>query len=164
MYDWLSTVNDKFWLILNYSKVVWDIDTKFSPVVVLMSFQLSTKFEGHNSLKKTAMPLGSSKWKWAWRAHFLSHTYETQEICCFLADVQIILVSLFEFFDYIKVAKNAGAFLSRCSELLGLSMDHWPWMPELRDIFLSLIYEETFKNGSNIIWRSLKDMQFLKIL
>ena len=100
MYDWLSTVNDKFWLILNYSKVVWDIDTKFSPVVVLISFQLSTKFEGHNSLKKTAMPLGSSKWKWAWRAHFLSHTYETQKICCFLADVQIILVSLFEFFDY----------------------------------------------------------------
>jgi len=49
---------------------------------------------------------------------FLSHAYETQEICCFLADVQIILVSLFEFFDYIKVAKNAGAFLSRCSELL----------------------------------------------
>ena len=32
-----------------------------------------------------------------------------------------------------------------------LGMDHWPWMPELRDIFLSLIYEETFKNGSNII-------------
>ena len=120
MYDWLSRGRDKFWLILNYSKVVWDIDTKFSPVVVLMSFQLSTKFEGHNSLKKTAMPLGSSKWKWAWRAHFLSHTYETQEICCFLADVQIILVSLFEFFDYIKVAKNAGAFLPRCSELLGL--------------------------------------------
>ena len=117
MYDWLSTVNDKFWLILNYSKVVWDIDTKFSPVVVLISFQLSTKFEGHNSLKKTAMPLGSSKWKWAWRAHFLSHTYETQKICCFLADVQIILVSLFEFFDYKKVAKNAGAFLSRFSEL-----------------------------------------------
>ena len=49
----------------------------------------------------------------------MSHTYETQEICCFLADVQIILVSLFEFFDYVKVAKNAGAFLSRCSELLG---------------------------------------------
>ena len=49
----------------------------------------------------------------------MSHTYETQEICFFLADVQIILVSLFEFFDCIKVAKNAGAFLSRCSELLG---------------------------------------------
>ena len=119
MYHWLSRGRYKFWLILNYSKVVWDIDTKFSPVVVLISFQLSTKFEEHTSLKKTAMPLGSSKWKWAWRAHFLSHTYETQKFFCFLADVQIILVSLFEFFDYIKVAKNAGAFLSRCSELLG---------------------------------------------
>ena len=51
----------------------------------------------------------------------MSHTYKTQEICCFLADVQIILVSLFEFFDNIKVAKNAGAFLSRCSELLVLA-------------------------------------------
>ena len=120
MYDWLSRGRDKFWLILNYSKVVWDIDTKFSPVVVLMSFQLSTKFEGHNSLKKTAMPLGSSKWKWAWRAHFLSHTYETQEICCFLADVQIILLSFFDLSYCLKVAKNAEAFLSRCSELLDL--------------------------------------------
>ena len=115
---WRANMINEIWLILNYSKVVWDIDTKFSPVVVLISFQLSTKFEGHNSLKKTAMPLGSSKWKWAWRAHFLSHTYETQKICCFLEDVQIILVSLFEFFDYTKVEKNAGAFLSRCSELL----------------------------------------------
>ena len=56
-------------------------------------------------------------------AHFLSHTYETQEICCFLADVQIILVALFEFFDLyycLKVAKNADAFLSRCSELFEL--------------------------------------------
>ena len=119
MYDWLSTVNDKFWLILNYSKVVWDIDTKFSPVVVLISFQLFTKFEGHNSPKKTAMPLGSSKWKWAWRAHFLSHTYETQEICCFLADVKIILLSFFDLSYCLKVAKNAEAFLSRCSELFG---------------------------------------------
>ena len=39
-----------------------------------------------------------------------------------------------------------------------LAMDHWPWMPELRGIFLSLTYEEIFKNGINIIQRSLKDM------
>ena len=113
----MSRGRDKFWLILNYSKVVWDIDTKFSPVVVLMSFQLSTKFEGHNLLKKTAMPLGSSKWKWAWRAHFLSHTYETQEICRFLADVKIILLSFFDLSYCSRVAKNAEAFLSRCPEL-----------------------------------------------
>ena len=68
---------------------------------------------------------------------FLSHTYETQEICCFLGDVQIILVSLFEFFDYIKVAKNAGAFLSRCSELLALTL-------RLKDI-LQFKYEHPLK-------------------
>ena len=132
MYDWLSTVNDKFWLILNYSKMVWDIDTKFSPIVVLISFQLSTKFEGHNSLKKTAMPLGSSKWEWAWQAHFLSHTYETQEICCFLSDVKIILLSFFYLSYCLKVSKNAEAFLSRCSELLGLidfNFSNLPYKP-----------------------------------
>ena len=37
--------------ILNFSKSVWDINTKFSPVVVLISFQLSTKF-GVPSLTK----------------------------------------------------------------------------------------------------------------
>ena len=44
MYHWRYKENNRFWLILNYSKVVWDINTKFSPVVVLISFQLSTKF------------------------------------------------------------------------------------------------------------------------
>ena len=117
MYDWLSRGSDEFWLISNYSKVVGDIDTKFLPVVVLMSFQLSTK-SGASSYIQNGFPAKIfSNLKRAWPAHFLSHTYETQIICCFLGDVQIILVSLFEFFDYIKVAKNAGAFLSRCSEL-----------------------------------------------
>ena len=91
--------------------------SKFLPVVVLMRIQLSTKF-GASSYTQNGFPAKTIlNFKRAWQAHFLSHTYETQEICCFLADVQIILVSLFEFFDYIKVAKNAGAFLSRCSEL-----------------------------------------------
>ena len=119
MYDWLSTVNDEFWLILNYSKVVWDIDTKFLPVVVLMRIQFSTKFGTSSCTQNWFLAKTILNFKRAWQAHFLSHTHETQEICCFLADVQIILVSLFEFFDYIKVAKNAEAFLSRCSELFG---------------------------------------------
>ena len=36
-----------------------------------------------------------------------------------------------------KVFKENGSF-----SILDLSMDHWPWMPELRSIFLSLMYEE----------------------
>ena len=86
-----------------------------------MSTQLFIKF-GVSSYTQNGFPAKTiSNFKRAWRAHFLSHSHETQEICSFLADVQIILVSLFEFFDYIKVAKNAGAFISRCSELLDCS-------------------------------------------
>ena len=51
MYHWRNKGNDKFWLFLNFSKVVWDINTKFWQVVVLISFQLSTKF-GVPSLTK----------------------------------------------------------------------------------------------------------------
>ena len=168
MYDWLSTVNDKFWLILNYSKVVWDIDTKFSPVVVLMSFQLSTKFEGHNSLKKTAMPLGSSKWKWAWRAHFLSHTYETQKICCFLADVQIILVSFFDIPNQKTVIWKRLNFLLYDRPPLvwfhqnytkgGLSRSRKITLFQITGFWLGIS-----KNGTNIIWRSIWNTYFSKV-
>jgi len=39
----MSAVINEFWLILNDSKVVQDIKTKFLPVNVLKSVQLSTK-------------------------------------------------------------------------------------------------------------------------
>ena len=35
--------------------------------------------------------------------------------------------------------------------LVTLNMDHWPWMPELRGIFLYLMCEEILRNDSNII-------------
>ena len=118
MCDWLSRENDIFWLILNYLKVVWDIDTKFSPVVVLISFQLFAKF-GVSSYTQNGFPTKTIlNFKRAWQAHFLSHTHETPDICCFSADVQIIVSSIFELLNYMKVANNAGAFLSRFSELL----------------------------------------------
>ena len=52
------------------------------------------KFEGHNSLNKTAMPLGSSKLKWAWRTQFLSHTLQILGKVIFFEDLQMILLSL----------------------------------------------------------------------
>ena len=42
MYHWRYKVNDKLWLILDFSKAVWDITIKFSPVVVLIRIQLSS--------------------------------------------------------------------------------------------------------------------------
>ena len=90
--NWLSTANYEFWLILNYSKVIWDINTKFLPVVVSMRIQFSTKF-GASSLTQNGFPAKTIfNSKRAWWAQFCCHTHETQEICCSLADVQIILL------------------------------------------------------------------------
>ena len=86
-----------------------------------MSFQLSTKLSA-SSYTQNGFPAKTIlNFKRAWRGHFFSNIYETQEICRFLADVQIILVSLFELSSYLKVTKNAAAFLSRWSELLAIS-------------------------------------------
>ena len=83
-----------------------------------MSFQLSTKF-GVPSLTQNGFPTKTIlNFKRAWMAQSLSHTLETQEIYCFLVDVQIILQPFFKLSNHLKVAKNAGAFISRCSELL----------------------------------------------
>ena len=52
--------------------------------------------------------------------HFLSHTHETEEIGCFLVDAQITLLLFFNLSNCLKVVENAGAFIFRCSELLGV--------------------------------------------
>ena len=127
MYDWLSTVNDKFWLILNYSKVVWDIDTKFLPVVVLISFQLSINF-GASSYTQNGFPAKTIlKFKRAWRTHFLRHTHETQEICCFLEYVQIILVTII--FWFILLFKS----FKKCWSL-PLQVFRAPWVRQALDV------------------------------
>ena len=51
------------------------------------------KFEGHNSLNKTAMPLRSSKLKWAWRAQFFSQTLQILGKVIFFENLQMILLS-----------------------------------------------------------------------
>ena len=118
MYDWLSTLNDEFWLILNYSKVVWDINIKFSPVSVLIRFQLFTKFERHSLKNEAAMPLTIKNFSRAWQGHFLSQALQTWQICFFLVDVQMILLSYLDTSDCLEIEKNEKAFHSSCSELL----------------------------------------------
>ena len=133
MYDWLSRGSNKFWLILNYSKVVWDIDTKFLPVVVLMSFQLSAKF-GASRCTQNGFPAKTIlNFKRAWRAHSLSHTHETQEICFFFGDVQIILLSLSYLSYCLKVAKSAEAFLSCVQSPLHYATSQiWSWQAHMK--------------------------------
>ena len=88
-----------------------------------MSVARGIKF-GTSSYTQNAFPAKTiSNFKRAWWAHFLSHTHETQEICFFFGDVQIILLSFFELSNCLKVEKNAEAFISRSSELLGSGDD-----------------------------------------
>ena len=84
-----------------------------------MSFQLSIKFGASSYTQNGFSAKTISNFKRAWRAHFLSHAYETQEICWFLAVVQIILLSFFYLSYCLKVAKNAEAFLSSVQSSLG---------------------------------------------
>ena len=49
----------------------------------------------------------TSKFKWAWRAQFLSHTLQILEKVIFFEDLQEILLSFLEIFIITKVTKNA---------------------------------------------------------
>ena len=120
MYSWRSKGSDKFWLIFSYSKVVWDINTKFSPVSVLIRFQLFTKFERHSLKNEAAMPLTIKNFSRAWQGHFLSQALQTWQICFFFVDVQMILLSYLDTSDCLEIEKNEKAFLSRYSELFVL--------------------------------------------
>ena len=66
------------------------------------------------------MPLTIKNFSRAWQGHFLSQALQTWQICFFFVDVKMILLSLLETFDCLKVEKNEKAFLSRYSELLDL--------------------------------------------
>ena len=79
------------------------------------------KFEGHNSLNKTATPLRSSKLKWAWQTQFLSHTLQILGKVIFFEDLQMILVSFLEFSLQQKFKKMYPSYPSRCRGVLGLS-------------------------------------------
>ena len=120
IYLWLYRVNGKFWLISNYSKVVWDINTKFSPINVPISYQLFTNFEVTSYIQNWFPAKTILSFSRAWQAYFLSHSHQTPQFFYFFADLQIILLSFLGISNCFKNTKNAEAFLSRYSDLLVL--------------------------------------------
>ena len=120
IYLWLYRVINEFWSNLNFSRVVWDINTKFSQVNVLISYQLSTNFDITSYIQNGFPAKTILSFSRAWQAYFLSHSHQTPQICYFFADLQIILLSFLGISNCFKNTKNAGAFLSRYSDLLGL--------------------------------------------
>ena len=83
-----------------------------------MRVQLFTKFEDFWCAQNEIPTKTILNFKRAWGAHFLSNNHQTWQICYFFVDLQIILLPLLEFLNCLKVEKNAGAFISRFSELL----------------------------------------------
>ena len=63
-------------LILNFSEMVWDIITKFSPVVKLYRNPLCTKYEGFWCTKFGFPAKTVKNIKWAWQVQFLSYTLQ----------------------------------------------------------------------------------------
>ena len=60
----------------NFSNVVWDINTKFSPVVYLNRYPLCTKFEGFWCIGFGFPTKNVYNFKWTWQVHFLSYTLQ----------------------------------------------------------------------------------------
>ena len=141
IYLWLYRVNGKFWLISNYSKVVWDINTKFSPINVPISYQLFTNFEVTSYIQNGFTAKTILSFSRAWQAYFLSHSHQTPQIFYFFADLQIILLSFLGISNCFKNTKNAGAFLSRYSDLLDLCKI---WQNMKLDFFQNFHFELYF--------------------
>ena len=87
------------------------------------------KFEGHNSLEKTAMPLRSLKLKWVRQAQFFSHTLQILEKVIFFEDLQMILLSFLDIFISTKVAKSVPRLSFQVWRSLwpSNSMIKWLW-------------------------------------
>ena len=96
--------------------MVWDINTKFSPVSVLIRFQLFTKFERHSLKNEAAMPLTNKDFSRAWQEHFEPSPPNLANLFLFgrcTNDITTISGYIWLFWNW----KNEKAFLSRYSEL-----------------------------------------------
>ena len=66
------------------------------------------------------MPISILRYQRAWHTFKICHTLQIFKNDSFFIDEQMILLSFFDLSYCLKVAKNAEAFLSRCSELFGV--------------------------------------------
>ena len=72
----------------------------------LLKIHTFSKFEECSSKIVPAMPIKSSKLKWAWQAWFFSHAPGILEKCVFFKDLQIILVPFFYILTGFRFRKN----------------------------------------------------------
>ena len=124
----MAKANDKFWLILNYSKVVWDINTKFLPVEDHNRRQLLTKFEGSWCAQIWISCQNILKLKWAWRAQFLSYAFQILQKCITFEDAQMILLALLKILSLNRIFKKSIQLLVHTGAVLVSSYLQFPKM------------------------------------
>ena len=103
----MAKASDKFWLILNYSKVVWDINTKFLPVGDHNRRQLLTKFEGSWCAQIWISCQNILKLKCAWRDQFSSYTFQILQKYITFEDTQMILPALLKILSLNRIFKKS---------------------------------------------------------
>ena len=135
-------------MILNYSKVVWDINTKFSAVFVLIRFQLFAQFGSDGSKKRAATPLTISNFSRAWQAHFLSNTLQTWQSFFVFCRSTIDITITFGFMWLYRIWKIWNSFplhMFRASWII-IEMVHCVYFIFLSKIASFHAYRVTKKN------------------
>ena len=80
----------------NYSKVLWDITTKFLPVEDLIRSQLFTNFDGYSLKNGAATPLTIWNFSRGWQAYFLSNNLQIWRENTSFNDLQMIWNNVFD--------------------------------------------------------------------
>ena len=101
LYHWRNKGNSKFWLILNFSKVVWDINTKFLLVFVLMRIQLFTKFGCSNYIQNGFPDKAILNVNKTWGTHFSEpHPWDSGNLLLFSRCTNHISITFWIFWLY----------------------------------------------------------------
>ena len=105
---------------MNYSKVLWDINTKFLPVIDHRRSQLSTKFEGA-SCTENGFPVKTIlNFSRAWQAYFLSDNLQIWGEVKTFKGVYVIWFWLW-YLCWYRISKNLKSFTLQVTELYGLT-------------------------------------------
>ena len=129
--NWLETIitrpkmSRQNWLFLNWSKVVWDINTKFLPVEDHNRRQLLTKFEGSWCVQIWISCQNILKLKWARRAQFLSYAFQILQKCIALEDAQMILLALLKNLSLNRIFKKSIQLLVHTGAVLDQGYTMW---------------------------------------
>ena len=144
---------------MDYSKVVWDINTKFSPVEDIMRLQLFTKFGGPSFTQNRFPAKTILNFSRAWQAYFLSFDFQIWWEVTSFEDVQMMWNNDFDIstgFNFRKISVECPVHILRC-----------PWVSTLMDIIYHIAdfqknilivltaFPLELKNKWYLIWKPL---------